>query len=139
MLQFLFDTDHLTLFEHRQAAVMARYAAQPGDTVGISAVTVQEYLRGRLAALKRHSQGPLHVRAFGFLVDSIHLLQPFPIVRYDQAADNQYQQLRTLRLHIGTSDTKIGAVALANGLTLVTRNRRDFGQIPGLVIEDWSL
>lgn len=31
------------------------------------------------------------------------------------------------------------AVALANGLIVVTRNRRDFGRIPNLGVVDWSI
>jgi tRNA(fMet)-specific endonuclease VapC len=34
---------------------------------------------------------------------------------------------------------KIAAVALANNIVLLTRNRRDFSRIPGLRIDDWSV
>lgn len=34
-------------------------------------------------------------------------------------------------------DLKIASIAIANGLTLLTSNTRDFEQVPGLIVEDW--
>jgi hypothetical protein len=45
----------------------------------------------------------------------------------------------TLRLRVGTQHLKIAAIALANHVTLLTRNRRDFARIPGLGVDDWSV
>jgi tRNA(fMet)-specific endonuclease VapC len=39
---------------------------------------------------------------------------------------------------IGAYDLQIGAIALANNLTLVTHNTREFQRIPGLQLEDWE-
>jgi tRNA(fMet)-specific endonuclease VapC len=139
MLQFLFDTDHLTLFDHGHVPVSSRHAAQPAGSVGVSAVTVQEYLKGRLAALSRYPQGTRHVQASAHLVASVLLFQRFPVVAYDQGADDRFQQFKAMRLRIGSQDLKIAAVALVNHLTLVTRNRRDFAAIPRLMLDDWSI
>ena len=37
-----------------------------------------------------------------------------------------------------SNDLIIAATALANGLTLVTHNTREFGRVEGLLIEDWE-
>ena len=58
-----------------------------------------------------------------------------PRVPFDQASENHFQQLAALKLRVGSQDLKIAAVALANNLTLLTCNRRDFGRIPGLALD----
>jgi tRNA(fMet)-specific endonuclease VapC len=139
MLQFLFDTDHLTLYDHGQQQVRQRHATALPDAVGISAVTIQEYLRGQLAALARHPSGPQLISANANLLATLFLFQQFPQVDYDQRSDAQFQQLRALRLRVGTQDLKIASVALVNNLVLLTRNRRDFAKVPGLTVDDWSV
>jgi tRNA(fMet)-specific endonuclease VapC len=137
MLQYLFDTDHLTLFQRGHVPLRRRLALQPPGAVGISVVAMEESLRGRLAQLARAGDGPTRIRDYALLAETIHVFLQFPIVSYEQPAEGWFQQLRTIR--IGTQDRKIGAIALANQLVLVTRNRRDFARIPGLTLEDWSV
>lgn len=138
MLQFLLDTDHLTLFEHGHPLVVQRFASHASGVVGLPVVTVEESLRGRLAALAQARDGPSRIRRYSLLEDSLDLFRQFPIAPFDQAGEDQFQHLRSLRLRIGSRDLKIAALALANKVVLVTRNRTDFGQVPGLIIEDWS-
>jgi tRNA(fMet)-specific endonuclease VapC len=139
MLQFLLDTDHLTLFDLGHPQVGTRLSSQPPDTVGVSVVSVEEYLRGRLAAVAAARDGPRRILRYGHLLASVRLFQQFPLTPFDQASEDQYQHLCGLRPRIGTQDLKIAAVALANKLVLLTRNRRDFGRVPGLTLDDWSV
>jgi tRNA(fMet)-specific endonuclease VapC len=60
-------------------------------------------------------------------------------VPFDTASESASQHLRAARLGVGTLDLKIAAIALTNRLTVLTRNRRDFGRVPGLLIKDWSV
>jgi len=57
----------------------------------------------------------------------------------DLLSEQKFQELRGLRLRVGSRDLRIAATALVHDLTVVTRNLRDFGWVPGLRLEDWSI
>ena len=83
------------------------------------------------------ADGSARIQHYARLNETVQLFSRFSVVPYDQPAEDEFQQLRAIR--IGTQDRKIAAVALANQLTLVTPNRRDFARVPGLMLEDWSV
>jgi len=45
-------------------------------------------------------------------------------------------ELRRQRIRIGIQDLRLVAIVLAENSILVTRNQRDFAQVPSLVFED---
>jgi tRNA(fMet)-specific endonuclease VapC len=137
MLQYLLDTDHVTLLLQGHAPLGRRLALQPAGAVGLSVVSVEETLRGRLAQIARANDGPRRIHFYALREGAVLRFAKLPIVPYNQQAEDWFQQLRPVR--IGTQDRKIGAIAQANNLILVTRNRRDFARIPGLALEDWSV
>ena len=139
MLQFLFDTDHLTLYQHKHPPLLQRIALQPADSVAICPINIEETMRGRLAPLARILAGNKHVQAYAHLVAAEEMFRLFPLVPFDGASESEFQHLRAARLRVGTLDLKIAAIALTNGLTVLTRNRSDFGRVPGLALEDWSV
>jgi tRNA(fMet)-specific endonuclease VapC len=139
MPQFLFDTDHLTLYQHMHPLLMQHIALHPAGVVGICPINIEETMRGRLALLGRVLTGKKHIQAYAHLVAAAEMFRQFPLVPFDVASEIQFQHLRAARLRVGTLDLKIAAIALTNNLTVLTRNRRDFGRIVGLAIEDWSV
>ncbi|HTU20274.1 MAG TPA: type II toxin-antitoxin system VapC family toxin [Gemmataceae bacterium] len=56
---------------------------------------------------------------------------------FDERAAEQFDNLRTRKLRLGTMDLKIAAIALVNQALLLSANRRDFEQVPGLRAENW--
>lgn len=73
---------------------------------------------------------------------TVELLRRVQILNFDAAADAQYQKLLKenppLRKNRIQKDVRIAAIALSVNATLVTRNQRDFSQIPNLLIQDWT-
>ena len=64
------------------------------------------------------------------------------IYDFDETAAKSYAVIRARLekkgLVISERDTQIAAVAVANRLTLVTHNVREFLRIEGLMVEDWA-
>ena len=99
---------------------------------------MEEVLRGRLGALARRLTGRAMIQEYAHLAASVEMFNLFQTAPFDAASEGEYRRLVGLRLRVGTQDLKIAAVALAAKLTVLTRNLRDFGQVPGLTLDDWS-
>ncbi|MCL1470991.1 type II toxin-antitoxin system VapC family toxin [Argonema antarcticum] len=61
------------------------------------------------------------------------------VLEFNHDAYSCYTELLRQRIRIGTQDLRIAAIAISRNGILVTRNRRDFERVPGLVFEDWSV
>jgi tRNA(fMet)-specific endonuclease VapC len=70
---------------------------------------------------------------------AVPLLAEWQILSFTEPAIARFKQMKGLRLNVGGSDLCIAAITLENKATLVTRNRRDFQRVPGLILEDWSV
>jgi len=71
-------------------------------------------------------------RAFGRLQAFVNEI---PVLDFDFAAARAYAALPFKR---GSFDRLIAAHALSIGATVVTSNRADFADVPGLAVEDWT-
>ncbi len=94
--------------------VAHRVAREPAGSVAISAVALAEI--ARLASL-------------GALLESVE------VAPFDRAAARAFPAAAKAR---GKFDRLIAAHALALGATLITCNMRDFRDVAGLRIEDWT-
>jgi tRNA(fMet)-specific endonuclease VapC len=139
MICVLLDTDHVSLHERGHLPLRTRLASFPPEEVAVSVVTVEEVLRGRLAILARRAEGEARVHAYTKFLETVQFFSTIPVVPFDMACERQFQALRAMRLRVGSRDLRIAATALLHSVVLITRNRRDFEQVPGLRLDDWSL
>ena len=139
MIRYVLDTDHLSLNLRGHQKVRERLALVLPDEVAITIITAEEQLRGRLAQVSKAATGDTRAEAYRYLRKAITDLAKLNILDYDATAESIYQELKQRRIRIGTQDLKIAAVTLAHHSLLVTRNRIDFGQVPGLRLEDWTI
>jgi predicted nucleic acid-binding protein len=133
-MRYLLDTDTVSnsMRPVPSPALLRRLARTPAADQATSSVTVGELYYG---AYRRRSGGEqLIARIDALLVDTT-------VVPFDTDAARIYGDIRAALDRAGTpigdADTRIAAIALANGLTVVTANIRHFDRVPGLLIENW--
>ncbi len=73
------------------------------------------------------------------MAQTIENLSGWVVVPFSLSAMSRYAGLQRQRLNVGSNDLKIAATALECNATVVTRNRRDFGRVAALSVEDWSV
>jgi len=138
MSLYVLDTDTFQLFQDDHPLVIAHVQAVAPNDRAISVVTVEEQLSGWYAQLRQAKQPERLLWAYRRLAATARFLSRVQIVDFDESALQRYEELKKSKLKIGTNDLRIAASVLARNAILVTRNVRDFQQVAGLPIEDWS-
>jgi tRNA(fMet)-specific endonuclease VapC len=138
----LIDTDHVTFLKYpeneRGRRLVERLASLPkSEVVGVAIVTVEERMRGWLAAIAKEKSAIRQVAGYRELMRLFEFYQEFEIVPFDESAARRFDDLRGQRLRLGTMDLRIAATALVNNALLLSANRRDFERVPGLRVENW--
>ena len=95
-------------------------------------------MRGWLAAIRAATTPEARTTAYQRLRMAVEYFASFAVVDYTVQVEALVSDLRKQGLRIGTQALRIAALALVQGASVVTRNTRDFAQVPGLRIEDWS-
>jgi tRNA(fMet)-specific endonuclease VapC len=139
MSLFVLDTDVLSLYYRGDPVVVGNIHAHQAADLAISVITLDEQLTGWYKSTRRARRPQDLARAYANLADAVLRLAKWRILPYTESAIARVTQLKVLRLNIGLMDLRIAAIALENGAVVVTRNRRDFGRVPGLNVEDWSV
>lgn len=140
MTQFLLDTDTLSLLQQGHATVLQRVNSHPVSDIAVSTITLQEQMQGWQTGLNRARNPQQIAIAHQRLVDrNLPTWCRFAVLPFPEPAILRFEHLKSLRLNVGFMDLRIAAVALENGLKVVTRNQRDFGRVPGLTTEDRSV
>jgi tRNA(fMet)-specific endonuclease VapC len=91
--------------------------------------------------LLKAADGAELLRAQQWLDRAISSLQVIPkVLSIDDRVASEFDRLRQNKKlkKIGKADLLIAAITLANRATLVTRNLKDFRQVPGLSVENWA-
>jgi len=133
------DTDHFSELERNSSAgqrLAARLEADNTDK-GVTVITVEEQMRGWLSEIGRNHDPHGQIAAYTKLQRQIEVLSNWIIFPLDSESAASFLGFRRQCIRIGSMDLKIASIALAYDATLLTRNARDFPQVPGLRFENW--
>lgn len=136
-MKYLLDTNVLSDARRRaHPGLVAWLAAQPRSALAISVVVLLELERGVLRLERRDERAGGHLRAW--LTTDIPAAFAGAILPIDERVAR-----RTARLHVPDPmpemDALVAATALVHGLTLVTRNTKDFRSAGIDLLDPWGL
>jgi predicted nucleic acid-binding protein len=132
---YLLDTDILSNLLKRvpSMTLIAKLVSVPPEQQFTSSITLGELVYGACRLPRRASA----------LLEQLDktLLPNLPVLPFDVAAARRYGEIRAELERRGTplgdADLRIGAIALARNLIVVTGNIRHFQRIPELSVENW--
>ena len=134
MPRYMLDTDTCSyVMKRSNQAVLERLQKVRVSDVCMSVITKSELLFG-VEMSPRRQQDEIALNAF---------LQYVEVVDFPEEAAPHYAKIRahlkTRGTMIGGNDLFIAAHARSLGLTLVTNNTNEFGRVPDLVLENWTV
>ena len=141
MSVYLLDTDTVSLLfrsSEEDTSLRRRFREIPAEHRAISAITIEEMMRGALAVIRDEESRSPGTQGYQRLARLIPFLATFRIASFDDAAQEIYRAMPPALRRLGSGDCKIAATALYFDLVVVTRNLRHFQQIPGVMCEDWT-
>lgn len=134
----LLDSDHASVLKYRKGdryqRLLNRMEASP-EVVGTTIITIEEQMRGWLATIARERIIERQINPYRELSMLFEFYGAFKIEHFDESAAKIFPTLS--KINVGQMDRKIASIALANNALLLTANRKDFEQVPGLRFENW--
>jgi|SRR5579871_3499492 len=137
----ILDTNHISILERSGSdayPLMMRLAGLPPSDVSVTIISYEEQIRGWMAAIATAKSSSAQVLQYARLLAQLENYGNLSILPYTADAATQFEALRKQHRRLSSPDLKIAAIALVNDALLLTQNERDFRNITGLRMEDWS-
>jgi tRNA(fMet)-specific endonuclease VapC len=142
-VKYLLDADHISFLQRgfgpEYASLSARLSPHSSADFAFSLVSFHEQMLGGHAYINRARVTRDIVRGYAVLGQVLQSYVAAVVLPFDAAAATVFDGLTARRVRVGSMDLRIASIALSRGLAVLTRNLGDFGRIPGLVIEDWTV
>jgi tRNA(fMet)-specific endonuclease VapC len=133
------DTDHVSIlgFASQTGATLLERIGASGQEVATTIITVEEKLRGWLSEIHRLTDPHRQIVAYERLQRRVDFFAAWTVRPWDARVADRFARYRTDGIRIGSMDLKIACIAVVHDAALLTRNTRDFSEVPGLRFENW--
>ncbi len=139
MSLYVLDTDILSLYQLGHPVVVDRVAAHSAEDLAVTIITVDEQLSAWYTLRRRAKGNEQLARVYARFAENVRFVSQLNVLPFSLQAIERYEALLRSKLHVKANDLRIAAITLEANAVIVTRNKRDFERVSGLVIEDWSL
>ena len=139
---FILDTDHLVVLQKRSgsefANLLRRLSRHDQSAFFVTIVSFHEQISGWQQYIARATTSAGVVRGYGKLETILTDFAKARVLPFTPAAADIFDDLRKQKIRVATMDLRIGSIAIARRMTVLTRNTVDFERIPNLSFEDWT-
>jgi len=136
------DTDHLSILQWEEQPacdrLLARLDELAPDDIATTIVSFHEEVQGWNAYLNRARKGAQVVKAYHHLETIWRSFLKMNVLSFNDEAQQRFETLRRECPRVQTMDLRIASIAMTTDSTLLSRNLRDFRQVPDLRVEDWT-
>ena len=140
MTLWILDTDHISLFLAGNKSVVAQ-VAEHSDNIAITIITFQELFNGWNGKLNDPRQANNLINLYTKLWQTTEFFKIITILNFDYDAEACYNNLRQNNRNLAKKrldkDLRIASIALMQNAIVVTRNYKDFSQVPNLQLDNW--
>ena len=138
----ILDTDCLSLLNREKILESSKLRQKleefPPDELYTTIITFEEQMRGWLAFIAKAKTPEQQIYAYEKLHRALEAYRNTAVLDFNEQAAKVFQKLKSNKIRIGTMDLKIASIAVANEAILVSRNIKDFEQVPNLTVQDWT-
>lgn len=140
---FLLDTDHVVISQQQIMPeydhLIRRVRQHDPSLFFVSVVSFHEQVMGWNTYISRAKDLSGVVRGYERLLHVLSNFSEAQVLAFDDDAADLFRDLRKRRVRIGTMDLRIASIALSRDMIVLSRNVADFGKVPGLKVEDWTI
>ncbi len=138
----ILDTDCLSLLNRERLLESSKLRHKleqfSPDELFTTIITFEEQLRGWMAFIAKAKTIEQQIYAYERLHRSLEAYRNPRVLDFDENAAKVFQDLKLNKIRIGSMDLKIASIAISQTAILISRNLKDFEEVPNLVVNDWT-